>query len=257
MEEHQFKSHEERFVEYILANSTTPDLQYAYLPGGLNPSEIAAYLLIVASVNQGARAESIGEYVQDLWITMGRNLFQIGSMDPNEAKRLVNKCLSKARVSRSNPFDDVTVIRTAASYINSVGDFCKHAQSFQSPAGMVEDLVSNISHFGRLATGARKKAWMYMRWMVRPHPDLRLFLNFHPRDLEIPLDVNTCKAFTKVMKRFPSDPFLLKMNLDEKGIPIADAQNRHHATCFARSVFPDDPIIMDYPLFLLGRQRSL
>jgi len=42
----------------------------------------------------------------------------------------------------------------------------------------------------------------------------------------------------------------------EDEIPRATAENRLLATVFARSLFPDDPIIMDYPLFLLGRSSK-
>jgi hypothetical protein len=120
---------------------------------------------------------------------------------------------------------------------------------------MVDDMASRISYFGKDSAGARKKAWMYMRWMVRPNPDLRLFPNFDPKDLEMPLDVNTCRAFAAIRRRLPNDQFLAKMSSDVRGIPIADAHNRRLATAFARALFANDPIVMDYPLFLLGRQN--
>ena len=61
-----------RYVERI---GPTPNLQYQFLPVELTPSETAAYLLLVASVNQGARAEAVGTFRQQLWSVSGGTFF--------------------------------------------------------------------------------------------------------------------------------------------------------------------------------------
>ena len=58
---------------------------------------------------------------------------------------------------------------------------------------LVDEMASRILYFSKDSSGPRKKVWMFMRWMVRPAPDLRLFDGFLPRNLQIPLDRNTCR----------------------------------------------------------------
>jgi hypothetical protein len=71
----------------------------------------------------------------------------------------------------------------------------------------------------------------------------------------MPLDRNTCRAFATIRNLLPEDPLLAEMHCINH-IPQPDSYNRRLATSFARTLFPDDPVIMDYPLFLLGRSKN-
>lgn len=185
----------------------------------------------------------------------GRSLFEWVATNDASTRQVVIETREGVGLYRSKPFDDAAVLQSAASYLTSIADLCLHATRFSTPAAMVEHMATRILYFSRDPVGPRKKAWMYMRWMVRPAPDRRLFSNCEPRDLEMPLDSNTCLAFKIIREWLPDDPLLAQMSCDPRGIPQADAQNRQLATAFARSLFEDDPVIMDYPLFLLGRRN--
>ena len=245
----------QQLVDFVLRHADTPDLQYGFLPSGLSESATASYLLLVASVNQGAKAETVGKFILQLWQERGPGLYGIATADAADVRRLIGTAKAVVGLSRSKPFDEVAVLRSAAQYLTSVGDLLLHARKSPSPAALVDEMAAQIVYFGRDQTGARKKAWMYMRWMVRPSPDLRLFAGLDPRDLEMPLDQNTCRAFGAIRRLLRSDPTLAQMECDNK-VPRANAANRLLATAFARSLFPDDPIVMDYPLFLLGRSSK-
>ena len=54
----------------------------------------------------------------------------------------------------------------------------------------------------------------------------------------------------------PGDSDLTAMEND-RGVPVANASNRELATRFAASLFPADPVVMDYPLFLHGRYKNI
>ena len=155
-----------------MTRETTPDLQYRYLPPSLTESETASYLLLVACINQGAKAERIVEFVRHLWNNLGRNLFEICKQNPDSIKLLAKKEKAIVALARSGSFDDAFVLQSASSYLNTVGNLVLHALKFSSPEEMVNHMVLQIAYFGRDPAGARKKAWMFMRWMVRPNPDL-------------------------------------------------------------------------------------
>src|SRR5262249_55135612 len=141
-------------------------------------------------------------------------------------------------------------------YLAKASDLVAHAARFSTPSAMVDELGRSVEHFGRQPSGARKKAWMYLRWMVRPAPDLRLFTTFQPHDLQIPLDVNTCRALGVIRVLLPSDEYLSALEL-QSGRPIANAANRELATRFAGPLRADDRAGLDYPLFLLGREKDI
>jgi len=101
-------------------------------------------------------------------------------------------------------------------------------------------LGSSIIRMGRDKNSARKKAWMYMRWMVREYPDLRIFDHFSPRDLFVPLDKNVARVAVSlgVLKSLNNPGWSEVVKVTE----------------FARTLYPEDPAKVDYSFFLLGRQ---
>ncbi|RLI80300.1 hypothetical protein DRP04_08345 [Archaeoglobales archaeon] len=70
------------------------------------------------------------------------------------------------------------------------GDLIGCSKRFGRPMDFVNVSAPSIVRMGKDKNSARKKAWMYMRWMVRDYPDLRIFDHFSPRDLFVPLDKN-------------------------------------------------------------------
>jgi len=94
------------------------------------------------------------------------------------------------------------------------------------------------------ASKVKKKAWMYMRWMVRDYPDLKIFDHFSPKDLFVPVDRNVLKAAI-YLGIIPYKKSLQPTWKDVEKI-----------TQFGRTLYPEDPVKIDYPLFLLGRELT-
>ena len=87
----------------------------------------------------------------------------------------------------------------------------------------------------------RKRVCMFLRWMVRPKPDLHIWDHLSPSDLYLPLDKNVGVV-------------LYRLGIVGKG--ALGALNWNHvrvATEFAKTIYPEDPVKVDYPFFLLGR----
>ena len=107
---------------------------------------------------------------------------------------------------------------------------------------MLKEIVNNIPFMG----GQRiDHSWMYLRWMVRPYPDLNIFNNFSRKSLEIPLtsfvrNVAFCLGLCSTLEADWSDPERVN-------------QERKQLTNFATDLFPEDPAIVDYPFYILGR----
>ena len=122
-------------------------------------------------------------------------------------------------------------------------DLIEYSKRFSKPKDFVEDLAQNIE---RMSGPYKDKAWVYMRWMVRPEPDLRIFSHFSPADLFVPLtpeNANVAASLGLINSVLPS------LWRDENRAMKA----RESVTNFARQLFPEDPARVDYPFFLLGR----
>lgn len=118
----------------------------------------------------------------------------------------------------------------------------KYGQKFRKPKDFTEDLAHNIPSFG----GPHKdRTWVYMRWMVRPEPDLQIYDHLLPEDLYVPLtkeNVNVAYSLGIV----PSGYSIWR---DEH----TEGEARQKLTDYAKHLFPRDPAKVDYPFFLLGR----
>ena len=86
---------------------------------------------------------------------------------------------------------------------------------------------------------------MYLRWMTRPYPDLRIF-DYDPTLLKLPLTT----PIRIVGYRLGVIPEINQIKIrDEKVRENA----REQLTGYARELFPEDPCKVDYPFYLLGR----
>jgi hypothetical protein len=126
----------------------------------------------------------------------------------------------------------------------------KYAQKFSKPTYFVEDIAQNIK---ALSGPHIDKAWIYMRWMVRPQPDLQIYDHLLPEDLYVPLTKENANVAASLGIINSASSSLWR---DEQ--TAADA--RQKITDFSKRLFPQDPARVDYPFFLLGRwlrQKSL
>jgi hypothetical protein len=119
----------------------------------------------------------------------------------------------------------------------------KYAQQFTKPTAFLEDIAKNIS---ALNGPHKDKAWIYMRWMVRPQPDLQIYDHLIPEDLFVPLTKENANVAASLGLIYSASPSLWR---DEK----TAAEARQRITDFAKRLFPQDPAKVDYPFFLLGR----
>jgi hypothetical protein len=89
-----------------------------------------------------------------------------------------------------------------------------------------------------------KKAWVWLRWMVRPAPDLHRWTHLDPAELIVPVD--------RHVGRFAVQAAVLP-RIGSLGPTASDARA---ITAWAAELFPGDPAKVDYGLYLWGRGRS-
>jgi hypothetical protein len=122
-------------------------------------------------------------------------------------------------------------------------DLIKYSQRFETPAKFANNLDQNIWRMGPLHND---KAWVYLRWMVRPYPDLGIFDHFSPENLQVPLTGNNIVVASSlgVINSIGLSHWKDKHKADNL---------REKLTAFAKQIFFNDPAKVDYPFFLLGR----
>jgi len=243
-------------VKFINMNSNVVDVQWDRRMSPrllLNPysqyleekKRVAQYLLMVAAILED-RMLGFSENARRILILLhqiyGDRIFEIRK--PH---------MFAEKIAASDFYPDLGQSREAISPILiNVNDFVKnqsgrdlieYSKRFSKPEHFVENLSKNIQ---RLSGPYKDKAWVYMRWMVRPEPDLRIFENFTPADMFVPLtpeNANVAASLGLI------NPMLPPTARDESRATKA----RESLTNFARRLFPDDPAKVDYPFFLLGR----
>jgi hypothetical protein len=119
----------------------------------------------------------------------------------------------------------------------------KYAQKFTKPKDFIEDMAQNVT---ALSGPHKDRAWIYMRWMVRPQPDLQIYDHLLPEDLYVPLTKENANVAASLGIINTASSSLWR---DEK----TAAEARQKLTDFAKRLFPQDPGKVDYPFFLLGR----
>jgi hypothetical protein len=136
------------------------------------------------------------------------------------------------------------------------GDLVAHSSSLVRRSLKPEVLVKELSYGIKRMNGPGKaKAWLYLRWMVRKDPDLGVF-DFDPKDLMVPL--STPKLRVAVALGL-IDKENLALDLNSRSKPASWWSNtaefdraQESLTCYARSLFSEDPAKVDFPFFMLG-----
>jgi hypothetical protein len=146
-----------------------------------------------------------------------------------QAKREVPRILTEANAFAEGPAD---------------GDLDAWASNFATPGEIVEQIAHGIHYQGRGSSEARKKAWVWLRWMVRPAPDLRRWDHLDPAGLIVPVD--------RHVGRFAAAIGLISQARANQPTAV----EARTITAWAAELFPDDPAKVDYALYLWGRGRS-
>ncbi|RLI82469.1 DUF2400 domain-containing protein [Archaeoglobales archaeon] len=240
---------------FIERNSNVPDLQFdpnlkpklpidPYSKNYEERKRTAHYLLLVASIDEGnvvGVADNARKLIVRLYDHFGEGLFEItDEFIIREVFHRVSSDLPLSRLREKIP----EILASVNRFVSEVagGDLIGYSKRFRRPMDFVNIMAPSIVRMGKDKNYARKKAWMYMRWMARDYPDLRIFDHFSPRDLFVPLDKNVARVAVCLGVLSSLE------NLGWKEVV--------KVTEFARSLYPDDPARIDYPFFLLGREMN-
>jgi hypothetical protein len=243
-------------IEFINKNSNVADVQWdrrmsprlLFNPYSDKYEErkiISHYFLLAASilddtiVGYPENARMLLGYLHEAF---GNNLFEIKKAH-----------LFEEEIVKADFYHDLGPNKKAASDIlaqvnlfiklKAERNLLKYAQKFSKPQNFIEDIAQNVP---TLSGPHTDKAWVYMRWMVRPHPDLQIYDHLLPEDLLVPLTKENANVAASLGIIESASPSLWR---DEKSASVA----RYRITQFAKRLFPQDPAKVDYPFFLLGR----
>jgi len=235
--------------EFVNRNSTIIDLQFdPRLPPKLlidpwskdyrSRMRTAHYFLLVASVDERGvigRAENARYLIAELHRKFGKKFFQI-----TDSKIFEREISDRTRYNEfgflKGQIPDILASVNRFVIQEAEGDLIEFSQRFRQP----RDIVKIIGRYvKRMGGPINKKAWIYMRWMIRPKPDLRIFSHFSPKDLYIPLTSDIARVAVCLGLIHSVEP-----------IRWSDVEK---VTRFARELFPEDPVKVDFPFFLIGR----
>ena len=185
-------------VEFINKNSNVVDVQWDRRMSPrllVNPysekyeerKTVAHYLLLAASilddtvVGYPENARMLMVYLHEAF---GSNLFEIKKAH-----------LFEEEIVKADFYHDLGPNKKAASEIlaqinlfvklKAERNLLKYAQKFTKPKDFIEDMAQNVI---ALSGPHKDRAWIYMRWMVRPSPDLQIYDHLLPEDLYVPLN---------------------------------------------------------------------
>lgn len=242
-------------VEFINKNSNVVDIQWdrrmsprlLFNPYSENYEErkiVAHYFLMAASVLD----DSVVSYPENarmllayLHEAFGSSLFEIKKAHIFEDEILKSDFYSDLGPNKKEASE---ILASVNLFVKTKAErnLLKYAQKFSKPKALIDDIAQNVPAFGGMHID---KAWIYMRWMVRPQPDLQIYDHLLPEDLYVPLTKENVNVVAS-LGMINSGPALWR---DEQTM----AEARQKITDFAKRLFPQDPAKVDSPFFLLGR----
>jgi hypothetical protein len=234
-------------------SSTIPDLnwdrigsmQLSFDPYAPTESEKTAHYFLLIMALDTSRLVGPSENARALLISihsaLGDDLFRLGQADNIRkiAQKFNDFCrLGELKEEIPEVIDSVNLFVQKKAH----GNMVKYAKSFPEPKDMANEIGNSIRFVG---VPPVDQAWMYLRWMVRPYPDLNLFKNFSCKQLQIPL--------TSFVRNVAFCLGLSRNHITDWSDSIGIERERKRLTEFAADLFPEDPTIVDYPLYVLGR----
>lgn len=254
-----FEELSHRVHGWVDKHKNVPDLQFACgLPYDAGTHERAAYLLLVAAINQQVKAEVVRDLMQAAYQQLGPDLLRLhhssDALDPLLAQWSRNPRTARWDFLRSGEVKKCLLC--TAEFLESTlqqGGLPEWSKQFREPQKLAKAVGEHVRFFGS-PVGAQKKLWMYLRWMVRPSPDLQEWSHFTPAQLMVPCDVNTMRVFTGLMNARCVQERCSAEGIRFSSQPKPTAQDVQTATRIASWWFPEDPACVDYPFFLRGRE---
>jgi hypothetical protein len=242
-------------VKFVDMNSDVVDVQWdrrmsprlllnPYTENGEEKKIVTHYFLLASSILEDdvvGFSENARMLLIHLHKALGNRLFEITK--PHLFEEKIVTCRFYGTLGRYR--EAISPILTSVNKFvkdKAERNLIKYSQRFSKPKDFVEDLARNIE---RMNAPHKDKAWVYMRWMVRPHPDLNIFEHFSPEDLYVPLTENNANVAASLGLIHSVAPYLWKND--------SAIKTRERITNFAKQLYPKDPAKVDYPFFLLGR----
>jgi len=204
----------------------------------------AHYMLLVASIDQ-RRLVNAAENARRLMVfyqqELGDQLFS------EQREDIFAALFSRYKSSRplgTNSNEIPRILSSVNKFVatRAEGDLHRWGKQFHDPSTIANVMSAQIYYMGRASSSARKKMWMFMRWMVRPYPDLHIWANLSPKDLFVPVDYNVANVVSSLGL------------LPKERLTKLDWSDVVTVTDYARLLFHEDPARVDYPFFLLGRK---
>ena len=136
------------------------------------------------------------------------------------------------------------------------GDIIEYTAMLKQKGLKPKDFAKQLTYsVRRMNKQHASKAWLYLRWMVRKAPDLELFA-FDTKDLMVPLTTPKLRVYVALGLSENED---LPFELNTKNRPQSwwktteeFDHDTERFTEFAKSLFHEDPTIVDFPFFILG-----
>lgn len=250
-----------RVREFVSAFSAVRDVQFSTVPYSLESHKGIAYLLLVASINEGIAAEHVRDLLRALYGELGDDLLTIHKV----SRAKYESVLQKFRAPHWWIWGKIPdILSSASKFIEKAeehGGLVDYGRKQRCVAVAAREIAMQIARMGKGPQGARKKTWMFMRWMVRPEPDIGVWNPpLNPADLCVPLDRNTGKAFNDLAQVAPFKDWMrdkaISLDLEGPGKLKSNARNVRSVTEVARWIFPNDPAQVDYAFFCYGRRFS-
>ncbi len=243
-------------VDFINKNSDAADVQWdrrmsprlLFNPYSQNYEDrkiIAQYFLLIASilddtvVGYPENARMLLSYLHEAF---GNTLFEIKKGHIFDEEIVKSDFYSDLGPNKKAAGEILASVNLFVK-INAERNLLKYAQKFRKPSEFVEDIAKNVKP---LSGPHIDKAWIYMRWMVGPSPDLQIYDHLLPEDLYVPLTLENANVAASLGVIETASPSLWR---DERTSALA----RQKITAFAKRLYPQDPAKVDYPFFLLGR----
>ncbi len=239
-----------------------PQPHFMPLNSDSSKREAAHYFLLAAALSDyqlTGNPRNIQLLLSYLSEVLGSRLYTI--MDPLELKREVDKFeykienldqLGKEKAEIPAVLCSVNQFVAQKAHGDLIDYTTKLSQKGRKPKDFAETLSFSVK---RMNKQYQSKSWLYLRWMVRDTPDLRLF-PFSPKDLMVSLTTPKFRVFVALGL---SDDENLPFKLNRKNKPDSWWKNTvefdadtEKLTQFARSLFPNDPAKIDFPFFILG-----
>jgi len=239
-----------------------PKLSFMPLDNYEHKREAAHYFLLAAALSDNqltGNPRNVRLLLDHLWVVFEGKLYTI--VNPVEFKQEVNRFEQKTKNfdKLGEAKDEIPEVLCSVNRFvekKARGDLIDYTAKLIQKGRKPQDFADSLSYsVKRMNKQHKSKCWLYLRWMVRPAPDLGLF-SFNPKDLMVSLTTPKLRVYVALGL---SDNENLPFVLNSKNKPDswwestlefdADAER---LTLFACSLFPDDPAIIDFPFFIVG-----